>query len=168
VEPARTVIEVAPTHVVVDDAPRTDPLRDEVQRRDRTYHAFVEQRRARRYAACALAVLALGVVAGVGLALPPATLPALAGAACVVALGVAAAALAHRGHVAGLLLAWGGGIAGTLLALAALLASPAEPLLLALTALLGALGVGALSLASLGLASWRGERAQRRLLRPGA
>jgi hypothetical protein len=186
-------VEVAPTHIDVEEEPSAgtraaarpepgfpgDVGPEEFQRRSLAYHEFLAVRRARRFKASAVAVVGLTILAVLGLMVGALAPPALttdtptnlaAAGGAVLVVGLLLGWGCGRGHPAALALAWLLGAAAVVLALffAPSYTGPAFPAAPALIAgtlgLMAALGIAVLAACTLGFASWRGERMQRRIL----
>jgi len=177
------LIEVAPTHVEVpadeparEPAPEAErPVEETLPYGARRYLAFVAGRRANRFLTSSLAMAVLTIVAGVWFLLGAAGLGKVQsftdtsvamGGVAILGVGFVLAWLCHRGNLAGLTLAWLAGLVSVAVAVGMLSTIPAYPAGVG-DALLGAMalfGLMVLVATTLGLASWRGARTQRRIL----
>lgn len=152
------------------------PAEGEPPYEHRRYLDFVAARRTGRFTASAIAMAALTIVSAVWLLLGAGGVAqgasqgtlALAGVV-LLASGFVIAWLCRRANLAGLVLGWLSGLVAFGMAVGMLNTARAVPLYPSnvgevLVAVVGVLGLVVLAAATLALASWRGVRAQRRLI----
>lgn len=139
-------------------------------RRFEFYQSFLDARRHRRFAAASTFVFGLavlGVLAALVTGVPPisgldAGQSLAVTAVLVLALGIVLSYGCALGNAVSLVLSWFAGLAGIAVAIAALPIEDAGYLVL--DAVFGLMGLATLLSCTLALASWRGERVQRRML----